>query len=227
MMTTQDEKLYHLTKHEFFQDFTRLEMWSIDRQTTMFTCEPGRVFYQAGETGEVLFILKEGTVQLYRLTPEGRKLIVATLSGGSVFGEMSLIGQGMHNTFAEAMTPARICVMSRVDVEALLRKKPQMALRLLDVVGQRLRAAEQQLEQIAFSSIPSRLATQLLHLAGSGDLVDGFTHQDLAEMVGTYRETATLALNEFKGEGLITIGRKQITILDRNRLAQIAQNIVG
>ncbi len=225
-MSTQHEKLYYLTKHEFFNDFNRLEIWSLDRQTTMFTCEPGRAFYQTGETGEVLFILKEGTVNLFRLTPEGRKLIVATLTDGSVFGEMSLIGQGMHDTFAEAVTPARICVMSRVDVEALLRKKPQMALRLLAVMGERLQAAERQLEQIAFASVPSRLATQLLQLAGEGNRVAGFTHQDLAEMVGTYRETATLALNEFKTEGLVEIGRKQITILDRAGLQALAENAV-
>ncbi len=225
-MSTRDEKLYYLTKHEFFQDFNRLEMWNIDRQTTMFTCVPGRVFYQAGETGEVLFILKEGTVQLYRLTPEGRKLVVATLTDGSVFGEISLIGQGMHDTFAEATTPARLCVMSRVDVEALLRKKPRMALRLLKVMSERLQAAERQLEQIAFASVPSRLATQLLQLAGEGNRVKGFTHQDLAEMIGTYRETATLALNEFKAEGLIEIGRKQITILDRPGLQMLAENAV-
>jgi CRP/FNR family transcriptional regulator, cyclic AMP receptor protein len=222
-MSKQSEKLQHLTKHEFFQDFNRLEMWYIDRQTTMFTCDAGRVFYEAGETGEVLFILKEGTVQLYRLTPEGRKLIVATLNGGSVFGEMSLVGQGMHETYAEAVTPARICVMSRVDVEAMLRKKPQMALRLLAVMGERLQAAERQLESIAFASVSSRLAAQLLQLAGENNEVQGFTHQDLAEMVGTYRETATLTLNEFKQGGLIEIGRKQVTIQDRAGLQEIAE----
>lgn len=224
MMDAPDNKLTYLTKHEFFQDFTSLELGKIDRQTTMFTCEPGRVFYQAGETGEVLFILKEGTVQLYRLTPEGRKLIVATLTEGTVFGELSLIGQGMHDTFAEAVTPARICVMSRVDVEELLRKKPQMALRLLGVLGERLRAAERQLEQIAFASVPSRLAAQLLELAGEGNCVQGFTHQDLAEMVGSYRETVTLALNQFKIAGLIEIGRKQITITDHEGLQMLADN---
>lgn len=224
-MAVQDEKLYYLSKHEFFRDFNRLEMWSINRQATMFTCDPGRIFYSAGDSGEVLFILKQGTVQLYRLTPEGRKLVVATLSDGTVFGEMGLIGQGMHETFAEAVTPARICVMSRTDVEALLSKKPQMALRLLNVMGERLRAAEQQLEQLAFGSVPSRLASQLLQLAGDGDQIQGFSHQELAEMVGTYRETATLALNQFKADGLITIGRKQIGILDRPGLQRVAAHL--
>ncbi|MBA3532455.1 MAG: Crp/Fnr family transcriptional regulator [Ardenticatenales bacterium] len=212
----------YLLEHDFFQDFNRLEMWAIERTTTMFTCEPGRLFYSAGEIGEVLFILKEGTVHLYRLTSEGRKLIVATLTKGAVFGEMSLIGQGMHNTFAEVVRPARVCVMSRGDVETLLRQKPQMALRLMSIMGQRLQAAERQLEQLAFNRIPARLATLILALGEEGNEVRGHTHQELADMLGTYRETATLILNEFKGQGLIEIGRKQIHILDRPGLAAIA-----
>lgn len=219
MVAMQGEKLRYLTKHEFFKDFTPSEMREVEEQTTMFTCPAGRMFYQAGDTGELLFILKEGTVHLYRLTPEGRKLIVGTLHAGTVFGVMSLVGQGMHNTFAEAVTPALICVMSRIDVESLLRRKPQMALRLMEIIGRRLQLAEQQLERLAFDSVPNRLATQLLDLSANGSDVVGLTHQELAEMVGTYRETATSILNDFKAHGLIELGRRQIHILDRQGLA--------
>ena len=62
----------------------------MDRATTMSTCEPGRVFYGPDEKGEVLFLLKKGRVQLYRLSPEGKKLVVAVLDEGAIFGEMSL-----------------------------------------------------------------------------------------------------------------------------------------
>ncbi|MDQ4078945.1 MAG: helix-turn-helix domain-containing protein, partial [Chloroflexota bacterium] len=101
-------------------------------------------------------------------------------------------------------------------------KKPQMALRLLKIMSERLQAAECQLEQIAFSSVSSRLASQLLALAQDRDEVDGFTHQELAEMVGTYRETATLTLNDFKAQGLIETGRKHIHILDREGLQTLS-----
>lgn len=222
-MSTQSDKIQYLTEHEFFRDFAREEIKRMEKQTTMFTCAPGRLFYSAGEAGEILFILKEGSVHLYRLTPEGRKLIVATLDKGAVFGEMSLVGTGMHNTFAEAATPARICVMSRVDVESLLAKKPQMALRLLNMVSGRLRQAETQLEQMAFNSVPSRLADLLIRLAKEENAVQGFTHQDLAEMIGTYRETATSILNEWKSEGVVSIGRKRIDVLDRDALLAITE----
>ena len=78
---------------------------------------------------------------------------------------------------------------------------------------------------MAFKSIPARLAALLLRLAReSGNMtIVGYTHQSLGEMLGTYRETTTQALNEFKAAGLIDIGRKRITILDWTRLEQIAE----
>lgn len=223
-MAKKDQKLRYLSEHELFQDFTPVEMKQMERKTTMFQCKSGRTFYSAGDTGEVLFILKEGSVHLYRLTPEGRKLIVATLQAGSIFGEMSLIGQRMYDTFAEAATPSRICVMSRVDVMKLMLQKPQLALRLMGMMGKRLMGTERQMEQIAFNSVPSRLASKLIELSGDKNEIKGYTHQEFADMIGTYRETVTASLNEFKTQGLINIGRKRITILDRQNLEQITHN---
>jgi len=220
-MAKKNQKLRYLSEHELFQDFTPVEMKQMERKTTMFQCKPGRTFYNAGDTGEVLFILKEGSVHLYRLTPEGRKLIVATLQAGNIFGEMSLIGQRMYDTFAEAATPSRICVMSRVDVMKLMLQKPQLALRLMGMMGKRLMGTERQMEQIAFNSVPSRLASKLIELSGDKNEIKGYTHQEFADMIGTYRETVTASLNQFKTQGLIKIGRKRITILDREGLEQI------
>jgi CRP-like cAMP-binding protein len=200
-------------------------MEEMDRATTMNTCRQGKLFYIPGDTGEVLFLLKKGRVQLYRLSPEGTKLIVATLGPGAIFGEMSLVGQGMHNTFAEATEECLLCVMSRADVERLILSKPKVALRFIEAIGKRLTAAEASLEEMTFKSIPSRLAGLLLRLAeDSGPVIDGYTHQDLGEMLGTYRETTTQTLNEFKSAGMIEIGRKRIEIKDAEGLQEIAKS---
>jgi CRP-like cAMP-binding protein len=210
-----------LSQIEIFQDLSPQEVDEMDRTTTMSTCESGRVFYAPHETGEVLFLLKSGRVQLYRLSPEGKKLVVAELGPGAIFGEMSLVGQGMHNTFAEAMLDCTLCVMSRVDVERLLMDKPQVAIRFMEAMATRLQEIESKLEDLAFKSIPARLAALLIDLAeGDQDLkvVKGYTHQSLAEMLGTYRETTTQILNEFKSHGWVDIGRKRIEILNRAAL---------
>ncbi len=215
-------KITHLTTMELFQGLSEQDQQELDRMTTMTTVRKGKIFYRPEDRGEVIFILKKGTVQLYRISPEGKKLVIYTLNDGSMFGEMSLLGQRMHNTFAEAITDCTICVMSRNDLERLILTRPQIALRILEITGNRLRETEEQLEALAFKSIPARLASLLLRLARDGDEVVGLTHQDLAEMIGTYRETTTQTLNDMKAEGVVAIGRRRITILDKEKLAEIA-----
>jgi CRP-like cAMP-binding protein len=225
-MSQPAEKMRYLSELTVFQDLSLREMEEVNRIITISAVPKGRILRRPEEPGEVLFILKEGRVQLYRISPEGKKLVISTLGPHTLFGEMALLGAKMNNTFAETVEDCLICVMSRTDLERLILSKPQVALRILDVTGKRLREAEERLENMAFKGIPARLASLLLQLAeeqGSNDIT-GMTHQDLAESVGTYRETATQVLNDMKADGLIEIGRKRITILDRERLAVVAES---
>lgn len=221
------DKIGYLSDIEIFQDLSPREMQDLDRITTMSNVQKGKVFYRPEDVTEVLFIIKQGRVQLYRISAEGKKLVITTLGSGSLFGEMALVGEQMHNTFAEAIEDCLICVMSRTDLERLILNKPQVALRVLDITGRRLHEAEERLEDMAFKGIPARLASLLLRVReeqGSNE-IKGLTHQDLAEMVGTYRETATQVLNDLKNDGLIDIGRKRIIILDPEGLEARAESV--
>ena len=172
----------------------------------------------------MLFLLKKGRVQLYRMTADGKKIVVSTLGPGAIFGEMTLIGSGMHNTYAQAVEDCLICVMSRLDLERLFKRRPLVAIRFIEAMGKRLRDTEARLEEIAFKSIPARLAGLLLRLANTqgNAVVSGYTHQDFGEMLGTYRETTTQTLNDFKNQGWINISRKRIEIRDQDALADLA-----
>ena len=221
-----DEKLGYLSDVVLFQDLSDREMAELDRMTTITNVPRGRVFYQPEDVSEVLFLIKQGKVQLYRISPEGKKLVIATLGPGTLFGEMALLGQQMHNAFAEALDDCLILVMSRADLERLILNRPQVGLRMLEITGRRLNDAESRLEDMAFKGIPARLASLLLRLSAERNSADilGMTHQDLAETIGTYRETATQVLNDMKAQGLIAIGRKRITICDPERLAEVARS---
>ena len=149
------------------------------------------------------------------------------LGAGAIFGEMSLVGQGMHNTFAESVDECVLCVMSRSDVERLVQEKPEVAFRFVEALGSRLTQLEERLEDIAFKSITSRLVALLLKLQeeqGGRQTVTGYTHQDFSEMLGTYRETVTQTLNDLKAERLVGIARKQVTLLNMHRLRQLADS---
>jgi CRP/FNR family transcriptional regulator, cyclic AMP receptor protein len=223
--TVRNEKYHYLREVDIFQDLSDDEIHEISEMTRMCLYENNHIFYMPDDPGEILFILKHGRVQLYRISPDGRKLVFATLAPGAIFGHMGMIGQRMHNTFAEAVGKCKICIMNRQDVEELLLAKPVVALRILDAVGNRLIDAEQRFEDIAFRRMPARLARlilQLLEEQGQDNMLKGFTHQQLADMLGTYRETTTQTLNDFKQQGVILLGRKHIEVLDIAELEAIA-----
>ncbi|HEX7316076.1 MAG TPA: Crp/Fnr family transcriptional regulator [Pyrinomonadaceae bacterium] len=206
---------------DLFQGMTAEELREVERVTSTRNFRRGAVIYTPGETGEALFLLREGAVQIYRMSPEGRKLVIAHLLPHSFFGEMTCIGQGMYDTFAEVTEDSTIVTMNCEVLNRLLVGKPEIARRILEAFGRRVLEAERQLEDTVFKGIPARVAALLLREARN-DSVDGLTHQDIAERLGVYRETATNALNELKSANLISIGRKHIAILDRARLSQIA-----
>jgi CRP/FNR family cyclic AMP-dependent transcriptional regulator len=206
---------------DLFGGLSPEELREVERVTSTRSFSRGQVIYTPGETGEALFLLREGAVQIYRMSPEGRKLVIAHLLPFSFFGEMSCIGQGMYDTFAEVTEDSTIVTMNCEVLNRLLINKPEIARRILESFGRRVLEAERQLEDTVFKGIQARVAALLLR-ESNGDAVDGLTHQDIAERLGVYRETATNALNELKSARLISIGRKHISILDRERLARIA-----
>ena len=206
---------------DLFQGLTAEEVREVERVTHLRAFTRGQVIYTPGETGEALFLLREGAVQIYRMSPEGRKLVIAHLLPHSFFGEMTCIGQGMYDTYAEVTEDSVLLMMNCADLERLLASKPRVARRILEAFGRRVLEAERQLEDIAFKGMAARVAALLLREADDGE-VRGLSHQDIAERLGVYRETATNALNELKAASLIRIGRKHISIIDRPRLERVA-----
>lgn len=220
-------KAHYLESVEIFRDLSARDVEAINNQTTLIRYDRGHLFYMPDDPGETLFLLKKGRVQLYRISPDGRKFVVAILHAGSIFGQMALVGQRMHNTFAEALDDCMICVWGRAEVEQLILQKPQVALRILNALSERLMRAEARLEDATFKRIPARVAGLLIELANEqsdDNILRGYTHQSLADMIGTYRETVTQTLNEFKQDEMVRIGRKTIEILDVTGLQRVADS---
>ncbi len=209
---------------EIFAPLSPEEWTWLLESTTMVTCEKGRIFYQPDEAGEVIFILKRGKVDLYRMSPDGRKLVTATLGPHTVFGEMGLIGQRMYGCHAEATEESLICVLSRSDMQDLVRRNPDVGLLLLAEVEQRYQEREAELEALAFRGVPARLAALLLREADAQGVVQGVTHQELAERLGTYRETVSQLLGRLRDEGALTTAPKRIEIVDRDALRRQAES---
>jgi CRP-like cAMP-binding protein len=215
-------KREYLREIDIFRDLTQADMAELDAATRMTTVARGRTIYHQEDTAEGLFILKRGRVRLFRVAPGGKKLDLAVLEPGTFFGEMPLLGERMRNASAEAVEDCTLCVMSQNDVERLILAKPRVALRMLQIMGRRLAAAEARLEDLAYKSVPGRLASLLLRLDREGDgVIEGVTHQELADMVGAYRETVTKILDELQEAGAVELARKRIHVLRRDKLTAL------
>ena len=114
------QKQSYLSEVSIFQDLSSEEMLELARSAPMKQVDSGTIFYSPEDAAEVLFILKKGRVKIYQLSPDGRALTMHIYEAGSIFGEMSLLSQGMHGAFAQALTPCVLCLMSHDHVRALL-----------------------------------------------------------------------------------------------------------
>ena len=171
-----------------------------------------------------LFLIKTGSVHLYRVSSEGRKFIVQTIGPMTFFGEMAIVGHNMYDLFAEAAEDCLLCVMGRADIERLLLSKPQIGLRMIEEIGQRMHDVQERLGDSVFKGVPARVASLLLKVSNDGEhSIKGLTHQDLADMLGIYRETVTNALDGLRDEGLVEVSRKEIAILNRDELRKVAE----
>ncbi len=230
------DKQGYLRDIDIFQDLSPDEVETLGHRAPMHTVEAGTVFYSPEDASEVLFILKVGRVRIYRLSTDGKALTTAMIDAGTIFGEMAILGQGMHDSYAEALTPCVLCLMSRDDVKRLLLGDQRIALRITETMGRRLLEAERRLSDFAFKSLPERIATILMTLAerepsrfsiwpGRASRPElRFTHEQLAEMVGTHRETATKVLNDWREQGLIELKRGKVVLIDLEALRRLSSD---
>ena len=212
---TRPRKREYLLTIDIFRDLPSEAISWLDDQTKMMTIPKGRQLFSQEDRAEALFLLKKGRVQLYRLSSSGKRLEIATIDPGAFFGEMPFIGESLRHVNAEAMSDSTLCVMSRGDVERLIRERPDVALRMMEVLGRRLAEGESRLEEMAYRNVPTRIASVLMRLSTgrNGDLIT-ITHQELGDMIGALRETVTKVLDEFQDHGLVELGRSRIVLRD-------------
>jgi CRP-like cAMP-binding protein len=216
------DKTWCLTEVDIFCDLSAAEMAAIAAVAPMKTYAAGEVLYSPHNPTETLFILKRGRVRIFRISTDGRALTTAIMTPGTIFGEMVLLGQSMHDNYAEALDEAVVCVLSRACVQKYLLSDARISARISEILGQRLREMERRLSDSVFKSVPQRIASTLVALAGQQRRyglagrapVVALTHEQIAALVGTSRETATKILGDFAELGLIRLGRGRVTLLD-------------
>lgn len=223
------DKIWCLAEVDIFCDLSAEEMDRFARAAPVREYAKGALIYTPHQPIEALFILKRGRIRIFRLSPDGRALTTAIIEPGTIFGEMVIVGQQMHDNFAEALDDVVTCVMTRPDVQRLLLGDQRVAARISETLGRRLSTLEQRLTDTVFKTVAERIATSLLTLSqgrsarplGRGVLIK-LTHEQIAALAATSRETTTKILGEYAEQGLISLGRGRITVLDQEALRAVS-----
>ncbi len=216
----------HLKRVDVLKDLTHDEVETLFHGMVVRDCTQGTVFFMPEDSTERLFVLKTGHADLYRLTAGGKRLVTRHLEPGVIFGELGLMGQSMQGCFAEATEDSLVCIATKDDVLGLLRDRPAVALRLLEAMGNRLKALEQRMELLAFSPVKVRLANFIVSNADvTTGMMVGYTHEEIGDMIGALRQTVTEALGEMERQGLIQVEHKRLMIRDRAGLERLASEV--
>jgi CRP/FNR family transcriptional regulator, cyclic AMP receptor protein len=230
------EKLGLLREVALFEGVSEADLDAIGHATLMTHCVRGQQILSPDDPPDRIHIVKKGRVRVYRVTPDGKQLTLDIHEKGTILGDMTLIGQDrLPDAYAEAIDEGVICTITPDELRRLIERYPVIGVNIIRHLSRRLQAAEQELEAMAYQRVDQRLARKLLDLGRRfgvrterGTLIGArLTQQELAEMIGTTRETLAHTLADFRRRGLLDTQRHQVTIRDAARLADIADGDEG
>jgi CRP/FNR family cyclic AMP-dependent transcriptional regulator len=228
------EKVGLLREIDLFQGLSDDDIEAIGHATTMTHCSVGQRIMSPDDPPERIHILKKGKVRVYRVTPDGKQLTLDIYDKGTILGDMSLLGQEpIPEAFAETLDEAVICTISPDEMRQLVERYPAIGVNIISYLSRRLRDAESELESMAYQRVGQRLARKLIDLSTRfgvktprGTLIEArLTQQELAEMIGTTRETLAHTLADFRRRGLLDTEKHQVLIRDAQQLMDIAEGL--
>jgi CRP/FNR family cyclic AMP-dependent transcriptional regulator len=229
-LTDSDLKAGLLREVDLFAGLSLAELKEISRTLPMTTCQTGGLVTSPDVDDERLYIVKRGRVRLYRLTPDGKQLTLDILDKGRIVGRMSWLAQELTDVYAEAIEDAVICSFTPRELQRLIDRFPSIGLNIIRYLSDRLAASEREREVMAFRSVEQRLATRLLELAdrfglpeAGGTAIDArLTQQELADMIGTSRETLATTISSLRERKVLQMESHRVVLLDLDALRKLS-----
>ncbi len=194
------------------------------------TFKKGAYIYMPDEHADTIYFIVDGQVKIGSYGEAGKEITKALLTMGEVFGENVLVGEEKRRDFAIAMEETIVCILNRNEIKELMRDHNGLTLFLMRIMGSKLLDMEQRLESLVFKDSRTRIVEFLKSLAdkrgqrvGYEMLVRKFmTHQEIANLTATSRQTVTTVLNELRNKNILTFNRRRLLIRDMDLLAKEA-----
>ncbi len=186
----------------------------------------GEYIYMPDEHSDKIYFLLRGRVKIGTYGDEDKEIIKAILGAGEVFGEMALIKNGSRKDFAIAMEETEVCIIHKDDINKLFKERSPLQEFFLNLFGKRILQMESRLESLVFKNSRSRIIDFLIELAGKRGEPVGFetvvrkflTHQEIANITATSRQTVTTVLNELRTKEIIKFDRRRLLIRSKEKL---------
>lgn len=226
-MNAAHSKLWFLDKINLLKGLNMQEMQEVAGKTTMSSSGKGEYIYFPEDPSKVVFFLKEGRVKLGSYSEDGKELIKTVLYPGEVFGELAVAGEEKRQDFAVSLDEnVTICAMKVEDLKALMTNHPSLNMEVTRTIGERLMKVERKMESLIFKDARTRIIELIKDMAeqygqkiGEETLLKHkLTHQDIANLTATSRQTVTITLNDLKEKDLLYMERGKLLIRDISAL---------
>lgn len=227
------EEIWFLKQCDLFRRLTPEQVQRLEPRCRSRTFKRGEPIYLPAEAADAALVLAEGRVKIGSVTDEGKQTILALIEPGELFGELSVLDGSPREEFAEAAEKSTVVLVPADVMRELVEENPAVAVGVTKLIGLRRRRIERRLKSLMFRSNRQRLVSLLSELAdqygepaespaGATRLRIKLSHQDLASIIGSTRETVTVVLGELQAEELVEVGRRRIVLRDLEKLVAAA-----
>jgi CRP/FNR family transcriptional regulator len=192
------------------------------------TFDAGELIFQEGQPCSGMFIIKSGSVRIFKNSASGREQVLSIEGPGASIAELPVFDGGAYPASSQALTSSSLLFLGKQDFRALCIQHPEVSLKVLEKVGARLRQLVGIIEELSFTTVRHRLAALLVRMArtegkttsGGTEINLAMTNQDIAAQIGTVRELVSRNLSRFQSEGLLRLDGRTILIPSLDRLAR-------
>lgn len=222
-------KLWYFENFSMLAPLSMQEMEALDKNSQMRKANKSQIIYFPEDASKTIYLLKEGKVKISKYSADGKEIIMAILGPGEIFGEAAIIGHGKREELAEATEDSVICVVSIEDLRKMMEMNPKFNFQITKLIGLRLKKIQNRFESLVFKPADERVKSFIKELANDyGKNIPGnpeekvihlkLTHEDIAKLTATSRQTVTRLLNDLEKTGIISYDRKSIFVKQYSKL---------
>jgi CRP-like cAMP-binding protein len=221
------DKRTFLSTHPFFKGLKPELIDQVGSRAMARVVKAGTVIYGKGDPGDSLFAVISGIVQISVPSIEGKDTVFAQLAAGEIVGEIALLDGRPRSADVAAVTDCELMVINRRDFVPLIHDHPELAFRLIDILCEKLRRTNDQVERVTFLDLPTRLAKVLIELAQSGEAsAEGrkisMTQRAIGQMIGMSRESTNKQLRNWEERNWVRLERGSIVVVALDKLMAVA-----